>query len=86
MQRALTAYPLRVIAIILVPLISFVCAIALMPAQAQAAAESPGVSVTRAATGKLVMKKGSTYKLGAKTTSGKLTYKSSKKLKVKKHR
>jgi len=35
------------------------------------------ITVTRVATGKLTMKKGSTYKLGAKASKGKLKYKSS---------
>ena len=43
------------------------------------AASAPTVTVTRAATGKVAVKVGKSYKLGAKTTAGKLTYKSSKK-------
>lgn len=43
------------------------------------AAQSPTVSVTRAATGKLTMKNGASYKLSAKTTRGaKLSYRSSR--------
>lgn len=43
------------------------------------AAQSPTVSVTRAATGKLAIKSGASYKLSAKATKGaKLSYKSSK--------
>lgn len=43
------------------------------------ASSAPTVTVTRAATGKVAVKAGKSYKLGAKTTAGKLTYKSSKK-------
>lgn len=40
---------------------------------------TPVVTVTRATTGKIVLKVGKQYKLGAKTTVGKLSYKSSNK-------
>ena len=43
------------------------------------ASSAPTVTVTRAATGKVAVEAGKSYKLGAKTTAGKLTYKSSKK-------
>ena len=53
---------------------------ALAPAQAQAATAAPALTVTRAATGKVAVKKGKAYKLGATATAGaKITYKSSKK-------
>ena len=40
---------------------------------------TPAVTVTRATTGRIVLKVGEEYKLGAKTTVGKLSYKSSNK-------
>ena len=43
------------------------------------ASKAPKITVTRAATGKVAIKKGKAYKLGAKTTAGKLSYKSSNK-------
>ena len=50
------------------------------PAQAQAATAAPSLTVTRAATGKVAVKKGTGYKLGATATAGaKITYKTSKK-------
>ena len=66
----------RAVAILALALI-VVCA-NMFGASSAYAADSLQVSITRAATGKLVMKKGSTYKLAAKASSGKLTYKSSK--------
>lgn len=44
-----------------------------------AQASTPKIAVKRAATGKVAVKVGKTYKLGAKATSGKLSYKSSNK-------
>ena len=41
--------------------------------------KKPKITVKRAASGKVAIKKGKTYKLGAKTTAGKLYYKSSNK-------
>ena len=50
------------------------------PTQAQAATAAPTLTITRATTGKVAIKKGTSYKLGATATSGaKITYKSSKK-------
>ena len=46
---------------------------------AEEADKTPKVTVVRAASGKLAMQAGKTYKLGAKTTVGKLSYKSSDK-------
>ncbi len=43
------------------------------------AASTPKITITRAATGKVAVKAGKSYKLGAKTTAGKLSYKSSSK-------
>ena len=43
------------------------------------ASKTPRITVTRAATGEVAIKVGETYKLGAKTTAGKLSYKSSNK-------
>ena len=43
------------------------------------ASKTPKITVKRAATKELAIKKGSTYKLGAVTTAGKLSYKSSDK-------
>ena len=77
MQRASAVFP-KIIAIVLALAVSFFSVAALTLDQAQAASGSPKVSVTRAATGKVVIKKGSTYKLAAKTSAGKLMYKSSK--------
>ena len=54
-----------------------------VPDHAWAASSSPTISITRAATGKLVIKKGASYKLGAKASAGKLSYQSSKKTIVK---
>ena len=48
------------------------------PQEAAAASPDPTVTVTRAATGKLTLKKDAKYKLAAKATAGKLSYKSSK--------
>ena len=48
------------------------------PREALAAAKAPTVTVTRANTGKVTIKQKASYKLAAKASAGKLTYKSSK--------
>lgn len=49
-----------------------------VPGQALAASKAPSITVQNASTGKVVIKKGSTYKLGVKAPKAKVSYKSSK--------
>lgn len=63
-------------ALLALVLVSAVTTVAPQPAEA---ASTLQVTVTRAASGKLTMRKGASYKLAAKASAGKLSYKSSKK-------
>ena len=67
-------------ALLVAALLPATATVLLEPGQAQAATAAPTLTVTRAATGKVILKKGTTYKLGATATAGaKVTYESSKK-------
>ena len=77
-KEAGRAFACAVLATFLVLLVSVVPTKAPFAPRSAEAASQPSIAVTRVATGKLVMKKGAKYQLGAKASAGKLSYKSSK--------